>query len=36
MSESRWEPVDRYITQMLVESDPAIDAAIEAGRAAGL
>ena len=36
MNEEGWAAVDRYITRMLVESDPAVDAAIEAGRAAGL
>ena len=36
MGGERWAAVDRYITEMLVESDPALDAAIAGGRAAGL
>ncbi|HET6376583.1 MAG TPA: O-methyltransferase [Methylocella sp.] len=36
MSEPLWTAVDSYITQMLVPSDPALDAAIEASDAAGL
>jgi predicted O-methyltransferase YrrM len=36
MSEPLWTAVDSYITQMLVPSDPALDAAIEASNAAGL
>jgi predicted O-methyltransferase YrrM len=36
MSEQRWAAVDHYITELFVETDPAVDAAITAGRAAGL
>lgn len=36
MSEPLWTSVDDYITQMLVPSDPALDAAIAASNAAGL
>ena len=36
MSEERWTAVDRYIVETLVGSDPAVETAIEAGRAAGL
>jgi predicted O-methyltransferase YrrM len=32
----RWGSVDRYITDLLVPSDPALDAALEASVAAGL
>ncbi|HEX6468700.1 MAG TPA: O-methyltransferase [Streptosporangiaceae bacterium] len=32
----RWGSVDRYITELLVPSDPALDAALEASVAAGL
>jgi predicted O-methyltransferase YrrM len=33
---SQWTAVDRYITDLLVPSDPALDAAFEAGAALGL
>ena len=36
MSEEQWSAVDRYITEMLVQPDAALDAAIEASTAAGL
>lgn len=36
VSVERWMAVDRYITGALVESDPALDAAVEAREAAGL
>ena len=36
MTEQLWTAVDRYITDMLVPSDPALDAALEASNAAGL
>ncbi|MGC2224892.1 MAG: O-methyltransferase [Methylocella sp.] len=35
-SEALWTAVDRYITDMLVPSDPALDAALDASVAAGL
>jgi predicted O-methyltransferase YrrM len=34
--EAKWIAVDRYITDLLVPSDPALDAALEASAAAGL
>ena len=36
MSQDQWTAVDRYISELLVESDPALDAALEASAAAGL
>jgi predicted O-methyltransferase YrrM len=36
MSEARWLAVDRYITDLLVRPDPALDAALETAAAAGL
>ena len=36
MSEERWEAVDRYISETLVQPDAALDAAVEASTAAGL
>jgi len=36
MKEERWAEVDRYIIDLLVPSDEALDAAIQASRAAGL
>jgi predicted O-methyltransferase YrrM len=36
MSEERSAAVDRYIVETLVESDPAVEAALKAGHAAGL
>jgi predicted O-methyltransferase YrrM len=36
MSQEQWNAVDRYITQVLIPADPALEAAIEASRAAGL
>jgi len=36
MSENQWAAVDRYITDLLVPPDPALEAAIEATAAAGL
>jgi predicted O-methyltransferase YrrM len=36
MSQERWTAVDRYITDLLVPPDPVLDAALEAGAAAGL
>jgi len=36
MSETRWAAVDRYLDEVLVGSDPALDAALEASDAAGL
>lgn len=35
-AEDRWDQVDRYITALLVPSDPALDAALQASRDAGL
>jgi predicted O-methyltransferase YrrM len=35
-NEALWTAVDKYITDMLVPSDPALDAALEASNAAGL
>lgn len=34
--QDQWTAVDRYITDLLVESDPALNAALEAGAAAGM
>ena len=34
--QERWAAVDRYITDLFVQPDPALDAAIEASDAAGL
>lgn len=36
MSEALWTAVDQYITDMLVPTDSALDAAVEASNAAGL
>ena len=36
MFEERWTAVDRYITDLLVRPDPALDAALRDGAAAGL
>jgi predicted O-methyltransferase YrrM len=36
MTQERWAAVDRYITNLLVQPDPALDAALEASDAAGL
>jgi predicted O-methyltransferase YrrM len=36
MSREAWTAVDRYITDLLVPSDPALDAALETSAAAGL
>jgi predicted O-methyltransferase YrrM len=36
MSQDQWTAVDRYITGLLVPSDPALDAALESSMAAGL
>lgn len=36
MSETLWTSVDKYITDLLVPADPALDAALEASDAAGL
>lgn len=36
MSQELWSAVDRYLTDLLVPSDPALEAALEASRAAGL
>lgn len=36
MSQQCWNAVDRYITDLLVPSDPALDAALEATKAVGL
>ena len=36
MSQRRWDAVDNYITELLIPPDPALDAALEASRAAGL
>ncbi|PWU24834.1 MAG: methyltransferase [Candidatus Rokuibacteriota bacterium] len=36
MSRERWAEVDRYLTALLVESDQALEAALEASGAAGL
>jgi predicted O-methyltransferase YrrM len=36
MSKELWTAVDRYLTDVLVEPDPALEAALEANEAAGL
>ncbi|KWX01454.1 O-methyltransferase family 3 [Carbonactinospora thermoautotrophica] len=36
MIQERWTAVDRYITDLLVPSDPALDATLQASAAAGL
>jgi predicted O-methyltransferase YrrM len=36
MTEALWTAVDQYIADMLVPADPALDAAIEDSKAAGL
>lgn len=36
MSETRWSDVDRYITDLLVPADPALDGALAASKAADL
>jgi predicted O-methyltransferase YrrM len=36
MSNDRWADVDRYFTDLLVQADPALEAAMEACEAAGL
>jgi predicted O-methyltransferase YrrM len=36
MSQERWTAVDRYITDLLVPPDPALEAALQASAAAGL
>jgi predicted O-methyltransferase YrrM len=36
MTDDRWAAVDRYVADLLVPSDPALDAALEANAAAGL
>jgi predicted O-methyltransferase YrrM len=36
MSDERWAAVDRYVTDLLVPPDPALDAALAANAAAGL
>jgi predicted O-methyltransferase YrrM len=36
MSQDQWTSVDRYITSLLVPSDPALDAALASSTAAGL
>src|SRR5450432_3488265 len=36
MTQEQWTSVDRYITGLLVPSDPALDAALESSTAAGL
>jgi predicted O-methyltransferase YrrM len=36
MSQDRWTEVDRYITDLLVPADPALDAALQAAADAGL
>ena len=36
MSQRRWTAVDRYLADLLVASDPALDAALEASAAVGL
>jgi predicted O-methyltransferase YrrM len=36
MTQELWKTVDQYIEEMLVNSDPALDAALEASAAAGL
>ena len=36
MNQDQWTAVDRYLTDLFVSPDPALDAALEASRAAGL
>src|SRR5579871_6111632 len=36
MSQDQWKAVDRYITDLLVPPDPALDEALKASEAAGL
>lgn len=36
MTQEQWTAVDRYITDLLVPSDPSLDAALRAGAAAGM
>jgi predicted O-methyltransferase YrrM len=36
MSQERWNEVDRYLVDLFVPADPVIDAALDAGAAAGL
>jgi predicted O-methyltransferase YrrM len=36
MTDERWSAVDRYITDLVVQPDPVLDAALEASIAAGL
>src|SRR4051812_28985891 len=36
MSQERWSAVDRYVADLLVPSDPALDAVVAANAAAGL
>jgi predicted O-methyltransferase YrrM len=36
MTQEKWTTVDRYITDLLVRPDPALDAALQASAAAGL
>src|SRR5262249_14327173 len=36
MTQDRWTAVDRYVGELLVAPDPALDAALEASAAAGL
>ncbi len=36
MTQERWTAVDRYLTDLLVSPDPALDAALSAGAEAGL
>ena len=36
MASERWTAVDRYLTELLVPSDPALDATLQANTAAGL
>jgi predicted O-methyltransferase YrrM len=36
MSQGQWTAVDRYLTDLLVQPDPALDAALQASAAAGL
>jgi len=36
MTETQWTDVDRYITDLLIGPDAALDAALDASAAAGL
>ena len=36
MTQERWTAVDRYISDLFVASDPALDAALQASQTAGL